>query len=54
MVFSAFSALAVNVNNAYDEFKSKHPDFIKSLTENDISEATIKDFIKDIDNRNRD
>lgn len=50
MVFSAFSALAVNVNNAYDEFKSKHPDFIKSLTENDISEATIKDFIKDIDN----
>lgn len=50
MVFSTFSALAVNVNNAYNEFKSKHPDFIKSLTDNNISEATIKDFIKDIDN----
>ena len=50
MVFSAFSALAVNVESAYNEFKSKHPDFIKSLTDNNISEATIKGFIKDIDN----
>ncbi len=50
MVFSAFSTLAVNVNDAYSEFKSKHPDFIKSLTDNNISEATLKDFIKDIDN----
>lgn len=50
MVFSAFSTLAVNVNSAYNEFKSKHPDFIKSLTENNISEATIKDFMADVDN----
>lgn len=50
MAFSAFNALAVNVNDAYSEFKSKHPDFIKSLTDNNISEATIKGFIKDIDN----
>ena len=50
MIFSAFSALAVNVDSAYNEFKSKHPDFIKSLTDNSISEATLKDFIKDIDN----
>ncbi len=49
MVFSAFGALAVNVNDAYSEFKSKHPDFIKSLNDNNISEATLKDFIKDID-----
>lgn len=50
MVFSAFSVLAVNVDSAYSEFKSNHPDFIKSLTDNNISEATLKDFIKDIDN----
>lgn len=50
MVFSAFSVLAVNVDSDYSEFKSKHPDFIKSLTDNNISEATIKGFIKDIDN----
>lgn len=50
MVFSSFSTLAVNVESAYNEFKSKHPDFIKSLTDNNISEATLKDFIKDIDN----
>lgn len=50
MVFSTFSAFAVNVDSAYNEFKSKHPDFIKSLTDNNISEATLKDFIKDIDN----
>lgn len=50
MIFSAFGAFAVNVDDAYNEFKSKHPDFIKSLTDNNISEATIKDFIKDIDN----
>ncbi len=50
MVFSAFGALAVNVNDAYNEFKSKHPAFIKSLTENNISEATIKAFIEDVDN----
>ena len=50
MVFSAFGALAVNVDSAYNEFKSKHLDFIKSLNDNNISEATLKDFIKDIDN----
>lgn len=50
MVFSAFSVLAVNVDSAYSEFKSKHPDFIKSLNDNNISEATLKAFIKDIDN----
>ena len=50
MVFSAFSVLAVNVDSAYSEFESKHPDFIKSLTDNNISETTLKDFIKDIDN----
>ena len=50
MVFSTFSAFAVNVDSAYNEFKSKHPNFIKSLTDNNISEATLKDFIKDIDN----
>lgn len=49
MVFSAVGALAANVNDAYSEFKSKHPDFVKSLTDNNISESTLKDFIKDVD-----
>ncbi len=50
IVFSAFGAFAVNVDDAYNEFKSKHSEFIKSLTDNNISEATLKNFIKDIDN----
>lgn len=49
MIFSAFSALAINVDSAYNEFKSKHPDFIKALNNNNISEAIIKDFISDVD-----
>lgn len=49
MLFSAFNVMAINVNNAYSEFKTEHPDFIESLTDNGISEATIKSFIKDVD-----
>ena len=46
MIFSAFSVMALNVDVAYNEFKTEHPDFVKSLIDNGISENTIKSFIK--------
>jgi len=49
MIFSAFSVMALNVDVAYNEFKTEHPDFVKSLIDNGISENTIKSFIKDVD-----
>ena len=49
IVFSAFSVMAIQVNEAYKEFKKEHPDFIESLIDNGISESSIKAFIKDVD-----
>ena len=47
MIFSSVCANALNINKAYKEFKSLHPEFISSLTENGITEKLLLDFISD-------
>jgi len=48
MIFSSLSAFALDIDDAYAEFKAAHPDFINSLTSAGIAEETIVSFIKDV------
>lgn len=47
IIFSTVSALALDIDSAYKDFKEEHGDFISTIIENGISEDTIKKFIKD-------
>lgn len=48
ILFASFGAYALNINNAYKEFKKAHPDFINSLKNAGISEDVIISFIGDV------
>lgn len=48
MIFSSLSAFALDMDDAYAEFKTAHPDFINSLTSAGIAEETIVSFINDV------
>ena len=47
IIFSCVSALALDIDSAYNEFKEEHPDFVNTILGKDISESTLKKFIKD-------
>ncbi len=48
MVFSFTCVYALNVRNAYKEFKKIHPEFVESLINEGIEENTIISFIEDV------
>ncbi len=48
ILFASLGAYALNIKNAYKEFKSAHPEFINSLISAGIPEDTIISFINDV------
>ena len=47
MIFSSISALALDIDEAYEELKEKHGNFVSDVTGKGISESTLKKFVKD-------
>ena len=48
MIFSSLCAFAIDIDEAYAEFKGAHPDFVNSLIDAGIAEETIVSFIHDV------
>ena len=48
MLVSSFSVMALDINIAYYDFKAAHPDFVKSLTDQGLSEGQIITFVYDL------
>lgn len=48
LLFSSLTVSALDINMAYSEFKTIHPEFVKSLTDSGIAESTILSFLYDL------
>ena len=47
MLLSSVSHAMFSIDNAYNDFKAKHPDFVKTFTDSGISEELLISFITD-------
>ena len=47
MIFSSISALALDIDAAYEELKAEHGNFVDDVVGKGISESTLKRFVRD-------